>query len=277
MQIIDGRKFSKEILKQITIEVAKLPFRPVFCDVLVGGDAASAQYVRMKAKTAEKVGFRFRQADYPADVATTDLIAEIKRISQEPDMCGLIVQLPLPSALDKTAVLNAIDPAIDVDCIGQTNSERFYAGRPYMVFPTAAACLALLDSAGQDSRGKKIVVVGQGELVGKPVKFLLEQRGLEVETIRSKTPNPEEILRSADVIVSAAGQPGLITADKIKPGAIIIDAGTAESDGGIVGDVDTVSVSGVAGYLSPVPGGVGPVTVAMLMSNVLTVARQKGV
>lgn len=275
MILIDGRKLSRQILDNIKIEVPKLPFKPVFCDILVGNDPASAQYVRMKANKAEKVGFKFRQADFPADIKTADLVEEIKKIGSEPNMCGLITQLPLPPSLDKSAVLNAIDPAIDVDCIGRVNSERFYSGRPYIIFPTAAAVMALLDSVGQDLSGKKIAVAGQGELVGKPVKFLLEQRGLAVEIVRRATVNPEEILKSADVIISAVGKPKLITAGKIKPGAIIIDAGTAESDGGIVGDVDTESVQNKAAYLSPVPGGVGPVTVSMLLSNVLEVAKNK--
>lgn len=135
--------------------------------------------------------------------------------------------------------------------------------------------MQLLGSLGQDLSVKKIVIAGQGELVGRPVKFLLEQMGCAVEIVRSKTENPEAIFKAADVIISAAGKPKLITGDKIKQGAIIIDAGTSESDGGIVGDVDTKSVSGKAAYLSPVPGGVGPVTVAMLMQNVYLAAKNK--
>src|ERR1051326_3447955 len=261
MNIIDGRKIAGEILAGLKSKIQTLPFQPVFCDVLVGDDPASRQYVGMKAKTAEKIGYKFRGAEFPGTITTEDLIAQIKNIAGEPNMCGLIVQLPLPKSLDKLSVLNAIDPRIDVDCIGQTNSEKFYRGGPVPIFPTAAAVMALLDSLGQNFSEKKFVIAGQGELVGKPVKFLLEQRGHRVDIVRSKTENPEDVLKSADVIISAVGKPKLITGEKIKDGAVIIDAGTAESDGGIVGDVDTESVKSKAAFLSPVPGGVGPVTV----------------
>ena len=275
MQIIDGRKIAKRIQDEIKIEVAKLPFTPVFCDVLVGDDPASKQYVGMKAKMAERLGFKFRGAGFPADISTTDLISEIKKISQEHNMCGLIVQLPLPEGFDKQAILDSIDPKIDVDCTGKVNTDLFYAGQAYVEFPTAAAVMELLDSAKVDFKNKKCLVVGFGQLVGRPVSFLLEQRGLKVDVARSKTENILELMKEADVIVSAVGKSKLVTGDKIKPGAIIVDAGTSESDGGIVGDVDLESVKDVAGFISPVPGGVGPVTVAKLLFNVLKVAKSK--
>jgi methylenetetrahydrofolate dehydrogenase (NADP+)/methenyltetrahydrofolate cyclohydrolase len=271
--LIDGRKIAKEILSEIKLEVNKLSFRPVFCDVLVGSDPASKQYVGMKARAAEQVGFKFRPANYPSDITTHELITEIKKISREPHMCGLIVQLPLPLAIDKQAVLDAIEPKIDVDCTGKINTDLFYAGKAYVKFPTAAAVMELLDSAKTDLKNKSCLVVGFGQLVGRPVSFLLEQRGLQVNVARSKTENILELMKQADVIVSATGKPKLITGEKIKPGSIIIDAGTSESDGGIVGDVDLASVRDVAAFVSPVPGGVGPVTVAKLLSNVLKVAK----
>ena len=273
--IIDGRNLAKNVLSRLAVQTAKLKFQPVFCDVLVGSDPASKQYVGMKAKTAEKIGIKFRSANYPASITTDELIAEIKKISQEPNMCGMIVQLPLPAHLDRQAVLDAIDPIIDVDCTGKINTELFYNSQAYVVFPTAAAVMALLDSTQADLKNKKCLVVGFGQLVGRPVSFLLEQRGLHVDIVRSKTENADELMKNADVIVSAVGKPKLITGDKIKPGCIIIDAGTAESDGGIVGDVDLESVKNIAGFISPVPGGVGPVTVAQLLSNVLKVAESK--
>lgn len=272
--LIDGKKIAGEILSEVKSEVAKLPFVPVFCDVLVGGDPASKQYVGMKARAAEKLGFRFRTADYPASITTDRLISEIKKIGKEPNMCGMIVQLPLPQHLDKQAVLDSIDPKIDVDCTGKVNTDLFYAGNAYVEFPTATAVMELLDSIKQDLSHKKCLVVGFGQLVGRPVSFLLEQRGLHVDVARSKTENILELIKNADVVISAVGKSKLITGDKIKPGAIIIDAGTSESDGGIVGDVDLESVKNVAGFVSPVPGGVGPVTVAKLLLNVLKVAKK---
>lgn len=273
--ILDGKKIAAEILEKVKSEVSKLSFQPVFCDVLVGDDPASQQYVRMKGKTAEKVGIKFRNAEYPASIGTQELIAEIKKIGQEPNICGLIVQLPLPQSIDKQAVLDAIDPKIDVDCTGQVNTDLFYEGKAYVEFPTAAAVMASLDSTGVDFLKKKFLVMGFGQLVGRPVSFLLKQRGFEVGVARSKTENAEQLLKQADVIVSAVGKPKLITGEKIKAGAIVIDAGTSESQGGIVGDVDFESIKDVASFVSPVPGGVGPVTVAKLLSNVLKVAKSR--
>jgi methylenetetrahydrofolate dehydrogenase (NADP+)/methenyltetrahydrofolate cyclohydrolase len=272
--IIDGRKIAQSILDDVKVQVALLSFQPVFCDVLVGEDPASAQYVKMKGSAAEKVGIKFRHANFSSHITTEQLIEEIKKISQEENMCGLIVQLPLPTHLDKQAVLDAIDPKIDVDCTGQVNTDLFYSGKAYVEFPTATAVMKALDSTGVDLVGKKNLVVGFGQLVGKPVSFLLEQRGLKIDVARSKTENILELMKEADVIVSAVGKAKLITGEKIKPGSIIVDAGTSESDGGIAGDVDFESVKDIAAFVSPVPGGVGPLTVAMLLNNVLKVAKK---
>jgi methylenetetrahydrofolate dehydrogenase (NADP+)/methenyltetrahydrofolate cyclohydrolase len=277
MRIIDGNEVARKISDEIKREVAALDFKPVFCDVLVGEDAASRQYVDMKAKAALNLGFEFRPANYAPGIATAQLIAEIKKISQEPNMCGMIVQLPLPGSLDRQAVLDAIDPKIDVDCTGKINSELFYSGKANMVFPTAAAIMELLDGTKADFNNKKFLVIGFGQLVGRPINFLLKQRGFNVEVADSRTENILPLMKNADVIISAAGKANLITGDKIKPGCIIIDAGTSELDGGIVGDVDLESVKNIAGMVSPVPGGVGPVTVAKLLYNVLRVAKELGI
>jgi methylenetetrahydrofolate dehydrogenase (NADP+)/methenyltetrahydrofolate cyclohydrolase len=276
MAIIDGRKLRGEILSKVKNEVAALPFAPVFCDVLVGEDPASLQYVGMKARTAEIVGIHFHKATFPASISTPELIKEINVLNKIPNMCGIIVQLPLPESLDKRAILDSIDPRLDVDCLGALASDKFYKSydsRTDLAYPTALACMALLDSLNLDLKGKVIVVLGKGELVGKPVAALLRYRGLDYLNISSKTENKEYLLQQADVVISGMGKGKYITGNMIKYGAVVIDAGTSESDGGIVGDVDLESVKNVAGYVSPVPGGVGPVTVAMLLNNVLTVAK----
>lgn len=271
--ILDGKKIATEILEDVKAEVAKLSFQPVFCDVLVGNDPSSLQYVKMKAQRAESLGFKFLKAEFPADISTQALISEIKKINHEPNICGLIVQLPLPATLDKQLILDAIDSKIDVDCTGKINTDLFYQGKAYMEFPTAAAVMEVLSRADISYESKKFLVIGYGQLVGKPVEFLLKQKGAYVDVARSKTENILELMKAADVIVSAVGKAKLVTGEKIKPGSIIVDAGTSESDGGIVGDVDFESVKDIASYISPVPGGVGPVTVAMLLSNVLKVAK----
>ncbi len=275
MQIIDGRKIQKDILANVAREVATLSFQPVFCDVLVGDDPASAQYVRMKGKTAESVGIKFHNANFPISITTEELVKEIEKLNKIPNMCGIIIQLPLPAHIDRQVVMDAIDPRLDVDCLGSKAGEKFYSGDTDIGFPTALACMELLDSVGADIKDKNVVVLGQGTLVGKPVTALLGFRGLTPEVINSKTPNSAELIKNADVIISGMGKGKYITGDMIKDGVIIIDAGTSEMGGGIVGDVDLDSVGDVAGFVSPVPGGVGPVTVAMLLKNVLTVAKNK--
>ena len=198
-------------------------------------------------------------------------IKEIKTLNKIKNMCGIIIQLPLPAHLDQRAILNVIDPKLDVDCLGRIGNNLF--------FPTALACLAVLESLNLDSnpstslRTRKIVVLGQGMLVGKPVTALLKSKGFLPIAVTSGTKNKEEIIKQADVIISGIGQGKYITGGMIKTGAVLIDAGTSELESSLVGDVDLESVKDVAGYVSPVPGGVGPVTVAMLLNNVLTVAK----
>lgn len=274
MHIIDGKKIAADILSSVQKQVSQLSFQPVFCDILVGNDPASAQYVTMKGKTAERVGIKFRHAHYPSTISTKELIEEIKKIGQEKNIRGLIVQLPLPEGLNREEVLNAIDPKIDVDSTGKINTDLFYRGTPYVIFPTAAAVMACLESINQNLNDKKFLVLGRGLLVGKPVAFLLSQKGYRVDVVHSKTENAEQLLKNADVIISAIGKSKFITAEKIKAGTIIIDAGTSESDGGLTGDVDFANVSGLAAFISPVPGGVGPITVAKLLENVALSAKQ---
>ena len=275
-QIINGRNMRGKILEEIRTGVAMLPFVPVFCDILVGNDPASAQYVDMKAKTAEKIGIKFYRARFAEDIEPTALMKEIKKLGEIPNMCGIIIQLPLPPRFSecKKSILDSVPEGLDVDCLGTPASDRFYEGKNEICFPTALACMEILDSLGIDLHDKKIAVLGQGDLVGKPVTALLRFRGIEPSIVRSKTENKEQIIKEADVIISGIGKGKFITGDMIKEGVVLIDAGTSESNGGIVGDVDLESVNGVAGFISPVPGGVGPVTVAMLLKNVLKVAQR---
>ncbi len=272
-QIIDGKKIRDEILENVKKGISILPFPPLFCDILVGDDVVSAQYVRLKAKTAESVGIKFRTANYPISITTDELIKEIENLNRVPHMCGIIIQLPLPSHIDRESVLDTISPLLDVDCLGKEASEKFYRDANDVGYPAALACMKVLDSTGVILKDKNIVVLGRGALVGKPVAHLLEVRGLNVTVIHSKTENSEELLANADVVISGIGRGKFITGDKIKKGAIIIDAGTSEDSGGVAGDVDLESVKSIASFVSPTPGGVGPVTVAILLANVLKVAQ----
>lgn len=271
--IIDGRKISENIISDIGAEVTRLPFVPIFCDVLVGSNPVSAQYVKMKKKIAEKVGMAFHEATFPDDISTENLIEEIKKINTVPRMCGIIIQLPLPAHLDQQAVLDAVDPRLDVDCLGAIASEKFYAGDFTLGFPTALSCMALLDSVDQDLSHKKFLIIGQGKLVGKPISMIIKSKNFNFKTLDSDTENKEQVIKEADVIISAIGNGKYLKGEMVKDGAIIIDAGTSESGAGIVGDVDLESMLGKASFVSPVPGGVGPMTVAMLFSNVLKVVK----
>lgn len=273
--IIDGRKIKDEILKEVKEEVFSLPFTPIFCDILVGNDISSIQYVRMKAKIAESVGIKFRTANFIESVTTEELIEEIENLNRVPHMCGIIIQLPLPSHIDKKRVLDAISPSLDVDCLGQINSENFFNDEEGLSYPTALACMKILESLNIDLKDKKLLMLGQGTLVGLPVTHLLKKKGFDVSIINSKTENKDELIKNADIIISAIGYGKFIKGDMIKKGVILIDAGTSEDNGAVIGDVDKESVMNVASIISPTPGGVGPVTVAMLLSNVLNVAKKK--
>ncbi len=272
--LIDGKKIAQNIYESVATRVEKLSFKPIFCDVLVGEDPASKQYVAMKARVAEKVGIEFLHAEFASNIQEDELIQNIIELSRRQNLCGLIVQLPLPAHFNRTRVLNSISPQVDVDCLSSNNLDLFYSGKASMLPPTPAAVLAVLDTVLENPNGKTFVVVGQGELVGKPVSYLLEARGYKVKRVVEATENPESVVKTGDVVISATGKPQFITASWIQPGAIVIDAGTAENAGSIVGDVETSSVSFVASYLSPTPGGVGPVTVAKLLENVVNVAEK---
>jgi methylenetetrahydrofolate dehydrogenase (NADP+) / methenyltetrahydrofolate cyclohydrolase len=272
--IIDGKKIRDGILENIKKDVALLPYVPIFCDVMVGNDPVSAQYVKMKAKTAESVGIKFKSAEFPESITTQELIEQIENLNHVPFMCGIIVQLPLPKHINREEVLNAIKPELDVDCLGKKASEMFYENSNPIGFPTALACMKVIDSIDVDLKGKNIVVLGRGMLVGRPVTHLLSSRGHNVTTIHTQTENPDELIKNADVIISAIGKGKFIKGEMIKEGAIVIDAGTSEEDGGVVSDIDLESVRHIASYVTPAPGGIGPVTVGILLSNVLEVAKK---
>ncbi len=273
--IIDGKKLSKEILETVAKDIAALPFQPVFCDVLVGEDKPSMQYVQMKAKAATSVGMAFHSANFGTSITTEELILEIQKLNKIENMCGIILQLPLPPHIDTERALDAVAPELDVDCLGKASSEKFYNGDTSISPPAALACMKLLDETHVDLNGKNIVVLGQGKLVGSPVAALLRFRGFSPVCINVSTEHKEELLKKADIIISGIGQGNYIKGDSIKEGVILIDAGTSEFGGGIIGDVDIESVKDKASFLSPVPGGVGPVTVSVLLLNVLRVAQNR--
>ena len=271
--IIDGRKISSEILEQLQKEVASLSFRPKLIDVLVGEDPVTESYVRIKAKRAAEIGIDFETVRLPANISEEDLENKVRNLNLTPHLCGMIIQLPLPEHLDKQKIIDAIDPYVDVDVITTENSDAFYESRPSMTPPTAGAIMRILESLNLNLKGEKVLVVGAGDLVGKPVTPLLEKAGADVKIADLYTTNIAELAQQANIIISGTGVPNLINKDMVHADSIVIDAGTAESAGGISGDADFNAIKDTVAAISPVPGGVGPVTVAMLLRNVVLVAK----
>ncbi len=271
--IIDGRKISAEILEQLQKEVASLSFRPKLIDVLVGEDPVTESYVRIKAKRAADIGVDFETVRVPADISQEELENRIRELNLTPHLCGMIIQLPLPEHLDKQAVLDCINPSVDVDVITSECSDNFYEGHPSLVPPTAGAIMKILETLKLDLKGKKVLVIGAGDLVGKPVTLMLEQAGADVSVADKFTTNIEDLAQASEIVISGTGVPNLVTVKMVNSESIVIDAGTAESAGGISGDADFNAIKDIVKAVSPVPGGVGPVTVAMLLNNVVLVAK----
>lgn len=272
--IIDGRKISSGILQQLKVEVTALAFRPKLIDVFVGDDPVIESYVKIKAKRAAEIGVDFETVRLPANISQQELENKVAELNKTQNLCGLIVQLPLPQGLDKQPVIDEIIPRFDVDMITSANLGAFFAGQDLIVPATANAILTMIKSVDANLVGKHVLVIGAGYLVGRPVSILLMHEGATVTVANISTPDLKNLCLQADVIVSGAGVPGLVTADMVSDKTIVIDAGTAESYNGVIkGDVDFDQVEPKARAVSPVPGGVGPVTVAMLLYNVVQVAK----
>ncbi len=278
-KVIDGRALAQALNEQTAAGLKQLSFMPLLCDIVVGEDAASLSYVGIKQRTAEKFGFAFRAEYLPESSTTEQVTAKINEIQGDQNLCGLIVQLPLPPHLDKQAILSAISFEVDVDLLSPKSLEKFYHDQSVVLPPTVGAIMYILEQIDQQNnlnlKDLQFVVAGQGELVGKPIAHELQKRGYKLQAISRDTSNNEQVLLSADIIISGMGQPGLITADMIKENVVIIDAGTSESEGSIKGDVDFDSVAPKAKLITPTPGGVGPLTVSKLLENVLIVAKNK--
>lgn len=272
--LIHGKEIAGKILQQVEILVKKQSFQPIFCDILIGDDPVSLSFVQVKQRAAEAVGIHFQLEHLPGTATETDILARIAELNRKPGLCGLIVQLPLPRHLDKNKILDAIDPLLDVDCLGSENMQKFYSGSAYLLPPTAHAVISVLSSIKTDISQSTVLVCGQGELVGKPVAHMLRPRVRTLLIADNSTKDLTALTAQADIIIAGTGQPGLITGSMVKAGSIVIDAGTSEMNGGIVGDVEKTTVADKVSWLAAVPGGVGPVTVAQLLNNVAKVAGE---
>ncbi len=251
----------------------------------VGENPASAVYVRNKQRACAKAGIESSLHTLPATASQTDLLTCVHGLNADPDVHGILVQLPLPEQIDERAILDAVAPLKDVDCFHPENVGRLSQGRPRFAPCTPAGVMELLAAAGVETSGRRAVALGRSEIVGKPMAMLLLARGADatVTVCHSRTANLAAVCREADILVAAIGRAKFVTADMIKPGAAVIDVGInrlpEEEGGGLCGDVDFDAVKAVAGSLTPVPGGVGPMTVAVLLRNTLTAAtlQSKGV
>ncbi len=281
--LLDGKKLSQEIQAELTEEVADFIQNngvvPTLAAVLVGEDAASEVYVRNKRAACERVGIESRLWRLSADVSQDELLALITKLNKakEEPVHGILVQLPLPAHIDTSRVLQAISPLKDVDGFHADNVGRMVQGQPRFLPSTPLGVQQLLVRNQIQISGRHVVVVGRSDSVGKPLAVMLVQRGAgadaTVTICHSRTPNLADFTRQADILVVAMRQPRFITAAMVKPGATVVDVGIHRHEGKLVGDVDFAGVSQVAGHISPVPGGVGPLTVTMLLANTLAAAR----
>ena len=277
-KILDGKLLSEQQYLQLADRVAALRERgitPGLAVILVGEDPASQIYVRNKEKACERIGVRSFASRLPADTDQETLLGLIRQYNENPEVHGILVQLPLPGHLDETAALAEILPEKDVDGFHIQNAGKLMNGLPGVVACTPKGAMTMIRAAGENLTGKHAVVVGRSNIVGKPMAMLLLQENCTVTVCHSRTKDLAAFTRDADVLVVAVGRAGMITADMVKPGAIVIDVGINRVDGRVVGDVDFAGVSEVAGWITPVPGGVGKMTIAMLMSNTVDAAERK--
>lgn len=277
MAIIDGRAVSKAVRERVAKETAALKEKgvtPGLAVIIVGDDSASQVYVRNKEKACEEVGFYSEKYALPASTTQEELNALVKELNNRDDINGILCQLPLPSHLDDKEVINLINPIKDVDAFHPVNVGAIMIGDYNFLPCTPAGIMELIHSTGVDVTGKKAVVMGRSNIVGKPMAMLLLHENATVEITHSKTKDLAEITREADILVAAIGKAKFVTADMVKEGAIVIDVGMDRDENGkLCGDVDFESVSEKCSYITPVPGGVGPMTISMLMQNTLTAAK----
>lgn len=280
-QIIDGKSIAAQVRADVAERVKALQakgIQPGLAAVLVGDDPASHIYVGSKQKACAEVGMYSEKVEMPADSPQADVIAEIQRLNADPRISGMIVQLPVPDHISELALQMAVAPEKDADCLGPTNVGLLARGKGALLPATPYGVVELLVRSGIEIQGKDVVVVGRSGLVGMPLAIMLAQKNeranATVTICHTRTRDIAEHARRADILVVAAGKAGAVTGDMVKPGAVVIDVGINRTEDGLVGDVEFETAKEVAGWITPVPGGVGPMTVAMLLVNTVTAAEQ---
>ncbi len=277
-QLIDGNALSRQLRAQVTQRVQALKqhgITPGLAVILVGDNPASQVYVRNKVKACEDTGMHSVLETYDATLTEAALLARVAALNNDPTIHGILVQLPLPAHIDAHKVIEAISPAKDVDGFHVASAGALMVGQPGFWPCTPYGCMKMLESIGYDLRGKHAVVIGRSNIVGKPMAMMLLQQDATVTLCHSRTTDLKSLTLQADVIVAAVGKRNVLTADMVKPGAVVLDVGMNRNEAGkLCGDVDFEGVKAVAGYITPVPGGVGPMTITMLMVNTLESAER---
>ena len=272
--ILDGKKLKEKLLKDLKKEIDKMAKKPSLAVILVGDNPASRIYVDNKKKTAENLGIISRVFEYDSDITETELVNKIEELNNDNNVNAILVQLPLPEHINKEKIINTINPKKDVDGLTNYNMGKLFSGGEPYVYPcTPKGILLLLDEYNIELDGKQAVVVGRSNLVGKPVAQLLLRRNATVTTCHSHTKNLADIIKTADIVVSAVGE-NIIRGKMLKPGCVVVDVGIfKDSNGKLSGDVAFDECSKIARYISPVPGGVGPMTITSLMLNTVELSR----
>jgi methylenetetrahydrofolate dehydrogenase (NADP+) / methenyltetrahydrofolate cyclohydrolase len=273
--ILDGKGLADRRLELLKEDIRKRGIAPTLATVLVGDDSASALYVRMKHRACDQVGIKSVNVQLPGDVTTSDVLDRLKTLNEDPDIDGILVQLPLPSQIDTHQVINTVSPEKDVDGYHPINMGKLVGGLPGPRSCTPKGIMTILKEYGIQTSGAHTVVIGRSVDVGRPMALLLMLADATVTICHSKTRDIASITKQADIIISAAGKPDMVTADMVKPGATVIDVGTNHVNGKLRGDVDFEAVRSIAGAITPVPGGVGPMTIASLMENTLEAALSR--
>jgi methylenetetrahydrofolate dehydrogenase (NADP+)/methenyltetrahydrofolate cyclohydrolase len=271
-KLIDGKAIAAEIREEVKAEAMALREKgivPKLAVILVGDDPASVVYANSKKKAAEKVGIDFELFNMAGTTPEDEVVALIEKLNKDKSVHGIMVELPLPDHISKEKVMEAVDPLKDVDGVHPVNRGYILSGQEGLFPATPQSCVEIMLRSGVELKGKHAVIVGRGETVGKPLVFLLLKHNPTITICHSRTPDLGYHTRQADIVIAAVGKANMIKADMIKPGAVVVDAGINEVEGGITGDVDFEAVKEVAGAITPVPGGVGSLTTAILFKNVL--------
>jgi methylenetetrahydrofolate dehydrogenase (NADP+)/methenyltetrahydrofolate cyclohydrolase len=272
---IDGKALAQKVQAQVAEDVREFGGSVCLATILVGDDPASHTYVGSKHKASHEAGIDSRDHRFAADVDQATILDLVAELNADDDVDGILVQLPLPEHMEEPEVLRAVDPAKDVDGFHILNAGRLYLGEPFLVPATPSGVMVMFEEYGVELKGADAVVIGRSEIVGKPMAMLMLAEHATVTICHSRTRDLGEHTRRADILVAAVGRPGLVTPDMVKPGATVIDVGVNRTDEGkLVGDVDPGAFD-VAGLMTPVPGGVGPMTIAMLLRNTLTAALRR--